>query len=163
MRAIERAREDIASDRLWKARDRLQGALRADPSNQEVLGLLGEVLFAMGDLPAAGRYWYLTERSGEDVNSAHAALIEKAGANSDRLLVEIPARPPLSAYPATVGTRLGDLVARSRESGHWDPKAARLDPRPAADRLGRIVVGVMLLLTVGVWLLGWVFIVTRFV
>jgi hypothetical protein len=93
LRAIERAREGIASDRFWKARDRLQGALRADPANQEVLGLLGEVLFAMGDLPAAGRYWYLTERSGEDVNSAHAALIEKAGANSDRLLVEIPARP----------------------------------------------------------------------
>jgi hypothetical protein len=69
MRVLERAREDIADGRLWKARDRLTGALRASPSHQELLDLLGEVHYRMGDLPEAGRYWLLTERTGPEVDA----------------------------------------------------------------------------------------------
>ena len=78
---MERVRTDIKEGRLWKARDRLHGLLQADPSNQEILGQLGEVCFRMGDLPQAGRYWYLTERSGEDVDLAALAFEERFGRN----------------------------------------------------------------------------------
>ena len=56
MRALERARDDLAAGRPWKARDRLTGVLANTPADQEALELLGEIAFAAGDLPAAGRY-----------------------------------------------------------------------------------------------------------
>jgi hypothetical protein len=46
----QRARDDLAAGRAWKARDRLQGALAVD-APPELVDLLGEVLFGMGDLP----------------------------------------------------------------------------------------------------------------
>ena len=62
----ERVNADLAEGRLWKARDRLQGARRMDPTNQWILETLGEVYFRMGDLPEAGRAWFLTARTGPD-------------------------------------------------------------------------------------------------
>ncbi|TMD41813.1 MAG: hypothetical protein E6I88_06580 [Chloroflexi bacterium] len=54
----ERIQADLASGRLWKARDRLRGVLRSAPSNQWALEQLGDVYFRMGDLPEAGRVWF---------------------------------------------------------------------------------------------------------
>ena len=71
------ARAEVAAGRRWKARDRLLGALPAHGADQELLGLLGEVLFAMGDHPEAGRFWALTERDDETPRIARAALEER--------------------------------------------------------------------------------------
>ena len=76
-----RVRADVDAGRLWKARDRLQGCLRAEPANQDVLDMLGAVWFAMGDLPQAGRHWWLTEREDEqrprlEPRSTSASVIE---------------------------------------------------------------------------------------
>lgn len=71
---MERIRAEIDSGTLWKARDRLQGLVRVRPGDQEVLSLLGEVHFRMGDLPSAGRCWFLTERTGPEVDQALAAM-----------------------------------------------------------------------------------------
>jgi hypothetical protein len=78
-RVLERARVDVEAGAPWKARDRLQGLVRLWPADQQVLGMLGEVLCAMGDLPAAGRCWYLTERTGADVDAATAAMERRHG------------------------------------------------------------------------------------
>ncbi|QGN58562.1 DUF6584 family protein [Nostocoides sp. HKS02] len=74
--AVQRARADIAAGREWKARDRLVGHLAGD-YDAEALELLGEVLYAMRDLPSAGAAWFGTTRRGHDVDDAVEAWRER--------------------------------------------------------------------------------------
>lgn len=74
--AVARAHEDLVAGRAWKARDRLVGYL-ADSRDPQALDLLGEVLYGMGDLPAAGAAWFGTARKGEDVDAAMSAWRER--------------------------------------------------------------------------------------
>ena len=118
---LNRAKEDIAQGRLWKARDRLTGLLSMYPAEQPVLHLLGEVLFRMGDLPAAGRYWVLTDRQGDDVDAALEALHERFGEGVS-LAKAIPIRAPLALYPPIVQERLGgDLFPLLHPRAWEDP------------------------------------------
>lgn len=79
------------------------------PAHQFVLDLLGEVLFGLGDLPAAGRYWYLTPRTGADVEAAAEALLQRFGRSPEELARHLPLVAPLDAYPALVVDRLRRL------------------------------------------------------
>ena len=106
---VERAKAELAAGRAWKARDRLLGAVAGYPADQAVLGMLGEVLFRLGDLPEAGRYWYLTARTGADVDAAIEALVERCGRSPEQLARSLPLVAPVDAYPAAVAARLDGL------------------------------------------------------
>jgi hypothetical protein len=107
---LDRAHQDAEAGRLWKARERLEGSLANDATNVEVLHLLGEICHRMGDLPAAGAYWFLTERSGPDVTAATAALRERFPTPA-ALFAALPVKAPLDDYPDEVRIRLERLVA----------------------------------------------------
>ena len=70
------ARQDLDANREWKARDRLVARV-GEQYDPQALELLGEVLVAMRDLPAAGAAWFGTQRRGEDVETAVAAWRER--------------------------------------------------------------------------------------
>jgi hypothetical protein len=74
--AVAQARADLAAGREWKAREALLAHL-ADHYDPEALELLGEVSYAMRDLPAAGAAWFGTARRGADVDEAVAAWRER--------------------------------------------------------------------------------------
>ena len=158
MTVLDRAGADLAGGRRWKARERLEGALANDPTNQAVLDLLGEICFAMGDLPAAGGYWFLTERSGTDVDAALGAMNERFPTPS-ALFTALPVKAALDAYPASVRARLERLVDDDVARWMWSKKLrgmsrkARADVR-AEDTSGGVIVGTIAVAFVGVWLLG---------
>jgi hypothetical protein len=89
--ALERARQDVAAGRLWKARDRLLGAAVAR-GDDELLALLGEVQFAMHDLPAAGAAWFATGRSDAEARRAEEAWRERHGNVPLQLWMSLPGR-----------------------------------------------------------------------
>lgn len=74
--AVQRARADLEAGREWKARERLLEHL-AGEYDAEALELLGEVYYAMRDLPAAGAAWFGTGRRGQDVDDAIEAWRER--------------------------------------------------------------------------------------
>jgi hypothetical protein len=158
MGALERAQADIEAGRLWKARDRLEGYLATNPHDQEALVFLGDVCTQMSDLPAAGKYLYLTESWGD--GAVKDAFEERYGRSAARMLNALPAKPPLERYPPEVAARLRHLVDETREGGYlWDRKVVQLGgpPRPALVWKERAVVAALALLTVGIWLLGLTF------
>jgi hypothetical protein len=108
--ALERARRDVEENRLWKARDRLGGALVSTPTDPEVLDLLGEVYFLMGDLPRAGAVWMLTERDDDRSRAAIQALREQHGGDARLIVRALPLKAPLADYPATVAGRVRTLA-----------------------------------------------------
>lgn len=87
--AVERARADLAAGRAWKARDRLTGHL-ADNLDPEALELLGEVHYAMGDMPAAGAAWFGTSRRGKDVDEAVEAWRERHSDHFEQMWRSLP-------------------------------------------------------------------------
>jgi hypothetical protein len=167
-KALERARADVEAGAPWKARDRLQGLVRLWPADQQVLGMLGEVLFTMGDLPAAGRCWYLTERTGADVDAATAAMEHRHGRGALELTRVLSVVAPIHAYPPSVQVRLFALQDELKARGiKWSPPFSR-PPRPRVPppKLRRrdvvtITIGVVLLaLVVGVWMVGFMTVLT---
>ena len=158
-----RIKEDIDAGRLWKARDRLQGHLRESPADQVVLDLLGSVWFAMGDMPQAGRHWWLTERKDENATAARDAFYERFGSDARGVLRALPRPARPEHYPESVRVRLEALTAAANaegigwrpddwklaegESGSWDPW------KP--DRRGEVLsvlalIGMIVLMLIGV-------------
>ena len=123
--AVQRARNDFAQGRGWKARDRLFGAVAGYPADQEVLDLLGEVLYDMGDLPSAGRYWMLTAREGPPVEAAITALFEQCGGSALVVAQRLPIVAPSTAYPPAVHKRLAQLPA---DALRWRQRRNTIQP-----------------------------------
>ncbi|NYG06798.1 hypothetical protein BJ986_001285 [Phycicoccus badiiscoriae] len=87
--AVLRARADLEAGREWKARERLVGHL-AGEFDAEALELLGEVNYAMRDLPAAGAAWFGTARRGHDVDEAVEAWRERHGDHFGQMWSSLP-------------------------------------------------------------------------
>ena len=87
--AVQRARADLDAGREWKARERLVGQLAAE-FDAEALELLGEVNYAMRDLPAAGAAWFGTARRGKDVDEAVEAWRERYGDHFAQMWSSLP-------------------------------------------------------------------------
>lgn len=123
---LDRATEDLEAGRLWKARDRASGLFGARPTDQDVLGLTGEIYYRMGDLPRAAAFWYLTDRSGPEVVEALEAMHERYPRAEDVVAV-LPIRARIDAFPHPVQLRLRELQdALAVETGRtWEP-----GPRP---------------------------------
>src|SRR6267378_5768805 len=102
----DRIDDDIAAGRLWKARDRLTGHLRVDPANQPTLERLGDVYFRMGDMPQAGRAWFLTTREGPQWQAAEVAFYERYGKNPANVVAALRVGAAIDRFPAKVQERL---------------------------------------------------------
>ncbi len=175
MDVLSRVDRDVADGRLWKARDRLAGACVTAPHDAVLLDRLGEVCFAMADLPAAGRAWLLAGRDDESARAALAAFEERAPAPVDRLRATA-ARAPLERYPALAQRRIAALREEASAAGDvWSPRSeggrapqgGRAPdgdtPALSADLADGVIVAAGILLTVGVWLVGAGFLVSRLV
>ncbi len=123
--SIDLARDDIDRGRLWKARDRLSGRFVTTPTDQELLRLLGDVYFMMGDLPKAGSVWSLTDLDDDRARESFDALREKHGNDPARILDAIPVRAPFD-YPRPAARRLHELAARTSLSDLPPAMAERL-------------------------------------
>ena len=155
---VERARKDIEAGRLWKARDRLVVVVGEGSASQEVLETLGEVYFAMGDQPAAGRFWFLTERGRSDMEEAMASFEERWGSNLGEKLKVVPFNGSAADYPPAARERLLSLEEQARRGGLEWPRAKVVEERESSDDPMGLVAWMMVVLLVvvgpGLWLLG---------
>ncbi|WP_331951098.1 DUF6584 family protein [Pengzhenrongella sp.] len=159
---IERARADLASGQRWKARDRLAGALVAQ-ADDELLGLLGEVYFAMGDLPAAGAVWFGSTRQGPAAEAAGIAWRDRHGHDDLQLWLSLP---PLVRHGANtpaveaLQTAAAEAAAARRRNKHRVPRDAPLTKRTL--RLSTVVGAVKGMTGAAVLVVGLVTIVRWF-
>jgi len=151
---VTRALRDIESGRLWKARDRLHGVIASNKSDQEALDLLGQAYFDMGDLPQAGRYWYLTTRNDERSKLANQAFEERFGMSALSRADSIRFRGPIRDYPEEVGSRLTDLEKQVKTEVRRTSHRTTHARRPVEVVRDFLVVTLIVVLTVGVWLAG---------
>ncbi len=125
-RGLDKVAADLEAGRLWKARDRLQGAFIQGRQDQAVLDMLATVLYLMHDLPEAGRFWYLTARDDEHAREARAAF-EQRYRGPVEIAHRLPARTPLDEYPEPVRARLERLdLTPWPPATRWEP----IEPEP---------------------------------
>jgi hypothetical protein len=92
-------------------------------TDQALLDRLGDVYYKMGDLPQAGRFWWLTPRDDEAASKARDAFYERFGTGPIGVLSALhrPARPEL--YPPPVEVKLRELVTAASNAGmKWNPR-----------------------------------------
>ena len=125
--AIDRARDDLAAQRPWKARERLRSYLKAFPLDAVARDLLGQTLYDMRDLPAAGALWFLSERDDDDARAAIDALRDEHRRSGAAFRATLDVRAPIEDWPPLVQDRLRALQAEAaREGARWDPYAPRV-------------------------------------
>lgn len=159
---LDRARTEIRSGRPWKARDRLTAAVKHDPANQELLELLGQVYFEMGDLPNAGRFWLLTSRKDNAADTALSAFEERWGGNLGEKLKMVPIDGSIEDYPPLAQDRIRRLQDAARRADIEWPRASR--PQASVDESLAVDDGmlvrewllgaVLVIIGPGLWLLG---------
>ena len=110
----------------------------------------------MGDLPAAGRYWFLTEHDDPRRAQAEAALYERHGRGALELIRALPVKASIEAYPPAVQERLHSLQAEVEQVGfRWVPGASRQAERaPKETRSAAWLGGAVAVLGCGVFLVG---------
>ena len=59
-RILDKARRELEDGNLWRAKEILQGAIRSESYNLQLFEMTGTVFLAMGDLPEAGRFLFLS-------------------------------------------------------------------------------------------------------
>lgn len=169
---VEAARAALAAGRPWEARDRITGVRAHRPHDVEVLAILGDAWWQLGDARRAGRYWFLTDREGPEVDAAVAAWrLASRAADRARLLQMQP--PDQHRYPPAALARVAELVDEVAVEGDvWVPgQPVRQPGQPVpstgesrlADLAGLVAVALVVAATLGVWvagliaILGWVF------
>jgi hypothetical protein len=158
---LDKVSHDLDAGRLWKARDRLSGAIGSRPHDAELLDVLGEVYFRMGDLPAAGKAWLLSGRAGRQTDQALAAYAERTPHAIDRLR-QLGARPPLERYPDAAQRHIEALRAQARREGHeWAPPGTPGEPTWSREVTSEgnpwyigLLIAVLVIVTVVPWLVG---------
>ena len=135
---MHRVRSDIAAGRLWKARDRLDGMLFHAPADQKVLELLGAVRADMGDLPAAGLAWFLTDGGDPRREAAHDAMRERYGTGTN-LAYRLKVRADIEEFPPAVQVHLRAL--QEETAGRWRPARRAGDEGAPRDSLVRDLAG----------------------
>jgi hypothetical protein len=98
--ALDRARDDLANDRAWKAHDRLHGLI-GQQYDREIVELLAEAHQAMRNYPAAGALWFVLGRNDELAQHAIEAWHEKCP-NDEARLNSLPKRIRVNAEGAPV-------------------------------------------------------------
>ncbi|WP_042940128.1 DUF6584 family protein [Rhodococcus sp. AW25M09] len=123
MDVIDRAQEDLARGDSIAARDRLISALVRNPASPGILELLAYTYLVLGDRPAAGAAWFLTDKSDDDPTASAAfAALEKQCRSPLALARALPIHAPSDWYPARARNRLERLEAAVEANGqHWMP------------------------------------------
>jgi hypothetical protein len=112
MRTIERARFEAARGNLWRAKELLQGSLRNFEYNLELYEEYGTVLLRMGDLPAAGKFLFLSGARKPEYEEAISLYLKRHWGSPAQLFSSFPRRARLivlSTYPEAVERDLQGL------------------------------------------------------
>ena len=145
---LERARKDLAHHEPWRARARLEGFIGSCGYQRDVVELLGAVCWQMGDVPAAGRYWFFTPLDRDEKRVAVEQLVRLAGGDPDCVSGRLPRNlrhGRIGRYPIEVQQRLQSLtpVRANRVARRQRPRSA---PRSgAADTLAFGALGAIVL------------------
>lgn len=135
------------------------------PRSTDILEMLGEVCFRMGDWPEAGRYWFLTERTDKDAQLAFRAFRERYGKSSREMLRCLPIRMPLNMYGPIARDRAEALIEQCEKPQPWHrevtdrqeqhyPSGHRQAAPDSAVWRDRLVQGALIGVLVGPWMAG---------
>jgi hypothetical protein len=112
MRTIERVRSELARGNLWRAREILQGSLENFGYNLELYEEYGKVLLRMGDLPAAGKFLFLSGARTPEYDNAIGLYLKRHKSSPAQLFKSFPRTARLivlSTYPTAVEHDLREL------------------------------------------------------
>ncbi|MFN2416463.1 MAG: DUF6584 family protein [Pyrinomonadaceae bacterium] len=113
MRTLEKADRELAEGHLWRAKEILQGSLPNAGYDVELFEKLGIVLLRMGDLPEAGKFFFLSGVRKPEYEQAVVIFLRKYAKNKPHDLFRFFPRgarlAALSEYPDEVTRQLREL------------------------------------------------------
>lgn len=115
--ALDRARLDLANRQLWKARLRLEGYIGSKGYHPEVIEMLGDVCWQMGDALAAGRFWFFTSADRPEKHTAIELFVRQHKGLAMPILSQLPKKLRAThwqSFPDDVQKRLRALTTPRR-------------------------------------------------
>lgn len=163
MRTIEKARAKIEKGRLWRAKEILQGSLGNFGYNLELYEEYGKVLLLMGDLPAVGKFLFLSGARKPEYEQAIGIYLARHWARPAQLFSTFPRKARLieiATYPRAVEEdlrRLGFPNNLSLFPGALVRREAQTEPVAGSKlgSLGTIILILFVLVLLVLLGLGW--------
>lgn len=114
-KTLARVERDVEAGDLGKARDRLEGLLRAYPSELLIRQRLGDVYWRLQYPERAGLHWYLIESGGPDMETAKRSFESRYGGDPWLMLDAIGFQGGLDSIAGTRADEvIRDLAKRAR-------------------------------------------------
>jgi hypothetical protein len=133
-RLLTRVEHEVEAGRLWRAREILQGAIRQNATNADVLARYGRLLDRLGDRVEAGKYLFLSGVRGPDVDPAISLFLTRHGrGHLNDLVAQFPSgviQAGLDALPVVVQS---DLTALDLPTSK--PRKGLAEPETRAQRV----------------------------
>ena len=148
---LERARKDLARGELWRARNRLEGFVGSRGYDRDVLELLGEVCRRMGDVPAAGRFWFFVAVDRPERLAAVETFVRQHGGGPRQIASALPRRlraVKTGRLPYEARLRLEKLLAACAKATPASRRPRPPELRQAGFRLRLAEIPPFLVLTV---------------
>ena len=124
----EKAEREIQKDRLWKAKEILQGNLKRFGYDKKLYEMYGKLLDRLGDKMEAGRYLFLSGKiKAEDSDSISLYLKRHTKKDPRYLLRTFPKASQLKTieeYPESVAEVLKELGLKDKDLYLKLPKPA---------------------------------------
>ncbi len=112
-KTIAKVEREVSEGRHWRAKEVLQGAVRAQAYDQDLYERMGLLLLEMRDDLEAGRYLFASGRRRPEYEVAIALYLDKHGGHTaDEVYRLLPTRaklPTISDYPEPLAQELRDL------------------------------------------------------
>ncbi|MGI6258547.1 MAG: DUF6584 family protein [Anaerolineaceae bacterium] len=143
---LKKIYSEIEAGDLGKARDRLNGLLLTYPNDIQIRELLADVYWRLQFPAMAGRYWYLTETSGEHVETARIAFEKSFGNDPARIMAILKLSGDPDKLPEQVQSRFEVLQKRKIEQIARREVLAKAVKEPKAKSPCKLLLFVLLFL-----------------
>ncbi len=143
---LKKIYSEIEAGDLGKARDRLHGLMVTYPDDIHIRELLADVYWRLQFPAMAGRYWYLTEASGEHVEAAKKAFEKSFGDDPARIMAILKLSEDPDKLPEQLRSRFEVLQKRQIEQIAQREFLAKAVEEPNAKSPCKLLLFVLLLL-----------------
>jgi tetratricopeptide (TPR) repeat protein len=154
----KRIEDEINNNRIWKAKEILQGMIRSQPYDEEVYYQYAKILYKLGDFVESGKYFLLSDASNEDYKKAIDEFLKRY--DEQNYFSHFPRmfkKVPIDNYPKNLKNLMAEKPAIQRyikEYQKYQNNNQNEYKEDFIDKAMGIFIGFIVLLIISIFLLG---------
>jgi tetratricopeptide (TPR) repeat protein len=154
----KRIENEINNNRIWKAKEILQGMIKSQPYDEELYYQYAKILYNLGDFVESGKYFLLSDTSSKEYKQAIDEFLKRYDAQNyfshfPRMFKKVP----INNYPKNLKNLMIEKPTIQRyikEYQEYQNDYQSAYKEDFIDKAMGIFIGLIVLLIISIFLLG---------